>query len=88
MFRKDFANLKRITVLSRTVTVRRQRGYFGSKVEQEIIYNATDSQIRKSLEILNKHKRSVLFKVTEDFKTSTKIGLKRYKHYLVDLGEF
>lgn len=80
----EFKNLKRYTLLKRDYLERTNKNYFKEKVEYKILINATDKKIEKTLEELNKNKRSRLFIVDEDFKTNTKNGMKKYKHYLID----
>lgn len=80
----EFKNLKRYTLLKRDYLERGTKNYFKEKSEYKILINATDKKIEKTLEELNKNKRSRLFVVDEDFKTNTKNGMKKYKHYLVD----
>lgn len=80
----EFKNLKRYTLLKRAYLERTNKNYFKEKVEYKILINATDKKIEKTLEELNKNKRSRLFVVDEDFKTNTKNGMKKYKHYLID----
>lgn len=80
----EFKNLKRYTLLKRDYLERKNKNYFKEKAEYKILINATDKKIEKTLEELNKNKRSRLFVVDEDFKTNTKNGMKKYKHYLID----
>lgn len=80
----EFKNLKRYTLLKRVYLERGTKNYFKEKAEYKILINATNKKIEKTLEELNKNKRSRLFVVDEDFKTNTKNGMKKYKHYLVD----
>lgn len=80
----DFNELKRVTFLTRDYLERRQLGYFIAKTETIILINSTDKKINDSLKELNKNKISRLFKVEKDFKLSSKIKLKEYKHYLID----
>lgn len=80
----EFKNLKRYTLLKRDYLERTNKNYFKEKIEYKILINATDKKIEKTLEELNKNKRSRLFIVDEDFKTNTKNGMKEYKHYLID----
>lgn len=80
----DFNDLKRVTFLKRDYLERRQLGYFTAKTETIILINSTDTKINNKITELNKNKISRLFKVEKDFKLTSKIKLKEYKHYLID----
>ena len=80
----DFNELKRVTFLTRDYLERRQLGYFTTKTETIILINSTDKKINDKLKQLNKTKKTRLFKVEKDFKLTSKVKLKEYKHYLVD----
>ena len=80
----DFNELKRVTFLKRDYLERRQRGYFTTKTETIILINSTDKKINDKLKELNKTKKTRLFKVEKDFKLTSKVKLKEYKHYLVN----
>ena len=76
--------LKRYTIIRREVLKRGLCNYYKLENEEIVLENATDKKIEDILKNLNKGKRSRFFEVYKDFKTSTKKGLKEYKHYLVD----
>lgn len=80
----DFKELKRVTFLTRDYLERRQLGYFTAKTETIILINSTDTKINNKLNELNKNKISRLFKVKKDFKLTSNVKLKEYKHYLID----
>ena len=80
----DFNELKRVTFLTRDYLERRQQGYFTTKTDTIILINTTDKNINAKLKELNKTKRTRLFKVEKDYKLTSKVKLKEYKHYLVD----
>ena len=80
----DFNELKRVTFLTRDYLERRQLGYFTVKTETIILLNSTDKMIDDKLKQLNDKKRIRLFKVKKDFKLTSNVKLKEYKHYLVD----
>lgn len=80
----DFNELKRVTFLTREYLERRQLGYFAAKIENIILINATDKKIDDTLKKLNDKKRTRLFKIEKDFKLTSNVKFKEYKHYLVD----
>ena len=80
----DFKDLKRVTFLTRDYLERRQLGYFTAKTETLILINTTDKKIDDKLKELNKTKHTRLFKVEKDFKLTSKVKIKEYKHYLID----
>lgn len=80
----DFNNLKRVTFLKREFLERKQKGFYSLKNEIVILINSTDTKISNKLEELNKNKISRLFKIEKDFKLTSKLKLKEYKHYLID----
>ena len=80
----DFNELKRVTFLTRDYLERRQLGYYTAKTETIILINSTDKKIDDKLKQLNDKKRTRLFKVEKDFKLTSNVKLKEYKHYLID----
>ena len=80
----DFNELKRVTFVTRDYLERRQLGYFTARTETIILINSTDKKIDDKLKELNKTKKTRLFKVEKDFKLTSNVKLKEYKHYLVD----
>lgn len=80
----DFKDLKRVTFLTREFLERRQLGYFTAKTETIILINSTDKKIDDKLKELNKTKIKRLFKIEKDFKLTSNVKLKEYKHYLID----
>ena len=80
----DFKDLKRVTFLTREFLERRQLGYFTARTETIILINSTDKKINDELKKLNEKKITRLFKIEKDFKLTSKVKFKEYKHYLID----
>lgn len=80
----DFSNLTRVTFLKREFLERKQKGFYSLNNEIVILINSTDKKINNKINELNKNKISRLFKIEKDFRLTSKVKLKEYKHYLID----
>ena len=76
--------MKRIVILERSYTKRKNSGWFSSENDVDVQFDLTDIQLAKYLNNINKSYRTNFYQVKKDFNLKTKRGREDYVKYLVD----
>ena len=82
--KEQFEKMRRYTVLKREYIERGLKGYYKNRTEEVELINYTDKKLETKLKELNKNKRTRLFKIDIDIKTTSKKGKADYLKYLID----